>query len=72
MCFPTSSGSGTGCWTFPIGTGEIDLEVCAGSFAEFLYRFWIENEIHFATRRGQALNPAAAAYAARLLRPAGT
>jgi hypothetical protein len=55
----------------PIGTGEIELEVCADSFAEFLYRFWIENEIYFATRQNQALSPAAAAYAARLLHPTG-
>jgi hypothetical protein len=26
----------------PIGSGQAGLEVCAGSFAEFLYRFWME------------------------------
>jgi hypothetical protein len=27
--------------------GSLDLEVCADSFAEFMYRFWIENELYF-------------------------
>ncbi len=52
----------------PIGNGEIDLEVCADSFAEFLYRFWIENEIFFAHRQSRALSPPAAAYAAHFRR----
>jgi hypothetical protein len=56
----------------PIGSGEIDLEVCADSFAEFLYRFWIENEIFFAHRQSRALSPPAAAYAAGFRRPADT
>ena len=56
----------------PIGSGGMDLEVCADSFAEFLYRFWIENEIFFAQQESRPLSPAAAAYAARLLGPAGT
>ncbi len=48
----------------PVGSGAIELEVCADSFAEFLYRFWIENEIYFAHRQSRALSPAAVAYAA--------
>jgi hypothetical protein len=56
----------------PIGSGEIDLAVCADSFAEFLYRFWVENEIFFAHRQSRALSPLAAAYAARFRRTAGT
>ncbi|MHB1593915.1 MAG: hypothetical protein ACYCO9_07455 [Streptosporangiaceae bacterium] len=42
------------------------LEVCAWSFAEFLYRLWVENEIFFALPDGQPLTAAAAAYAALL------
>jgi len=30
----------------------VNLEVCADSFAEFLYRFWIENEIWYALHEG--------------------
>jgi hypothetical protein len=56
----------------PIGSGEIDLAVCADSFAEFLYRFWVENEIFFAHRQSRAPSPPAAAYAARFRRTAGT
>jgi len=29
-----------------------DLEVCADSFEEFCFRFWIENELHFASHDG--------------------
>jgi len=46
------------------------LNVCADTFAEFLYRFWIENEIFFALGSNQPLTPAAAAYAAGLPRTA--
>ena len=46
------------------------LNVCAATFAEFLYRFWIENEIFFALGSNQSLTPAAAAYAAGLPRTA--
>jgi hypothetical protein len=53
----------------PIGSGQAGLEVCADSFAEFLYRFWIEDEIYF--RQGRALSPAAAHYAAGLLHAGG-
>jgi hypothetical protein len=56
----------------PIGGGEIELEVCADSFAEFLYRFWVENEIFFAHHQSRALSPAAAAYAAGFRRPDDT
>jgi len=55
----------------PVASGQADLEVCADSLAEFLYRFWIENEIYFAVGEGRALSPAAARYAAGLLRAAG-
>jgi hypothetical protein len=55
----------------PAGSAEAGLEVCADSFAEFLYRLWIENEIYFAVRLGQALDPEAARYAADLERAAG-
>jgi hypothetical protein len=41
----------------PIGSAAIDLDVCAYSFAEFLYRFWIENEIFFALQKNQPLTP---------------
>lgn len=46
--------------------GTYDVEVCADSFAEFLYRFWIENELWWALRRGEALAPRLAAYASQL------
>jgi hypothetical protein len=55
----------------PSGSSEAGLEVCAYSFAEFLYRFWVENEIYFAVRQGRALSQAAGQYAAGLLRAAG-
>ena len=48
--------------------GENDLEVCADSFAEFLYRFWIENELWQAIVDGRPLSGALAAYAAQLAR----
>jgi hypothetical protein len=41
----------------PVGSGKARPEVCADSFAEFLYRFWIKNEIYFL--QGRALSPAA-------------
>jgi hypothetical protein len=31
--------------------GTFDLQVCADSVAEFLFRFWVENELSFADRR---------------------
>ncbi len=39
--------------------------VCADSFAEFVYRFWIENEIWFAIDEGRALDDEQRAYAER-------
>lgn len=42
------------------------LEVCADGFVEFLYRFWIENEIWFALDEGMALRPPLAGYVAEL------
>ena len=45
---------------------QLGLTVCADTFAEFLYRFWIENEIFFALRSIQPLTPALATYAAQL------
>jgi hypothetical protein len=56
----------------PIGSAAIDLDVCADSFAEFLYRFWIENEIFFALQDNQPLTPTAGSYAARLPGPANS
>jgi hypothetical protein len=52
----------------PIPTDDeaLGLCVCADTVAEFLYRFWIENEIFFALHKNQPLSPAASAYAARL------
>lgn len=32
-------------------SATLDAAVCAESFSEFLYRFWIENEIWFALAR---------------------
>jgi hypothetical protein len=46
--------------------GTYDLDVCADSFAEFLYRFWIENELWWALRRGESLGPRLAAYASQI------
>ena len=40
--------------------------VCAGSFEEFLYRYWLENEIYFRTSEGAELTPDQAAYLAQL------
>lgn len=53
-----------------LGSDAMDLNVCADAFAEFLHRFWIENEIFFALDDNQPLNLAAASCAARLPRPA--
>jgi hypothetical protein len=50
----------------PLGNGAIELDVCADSFAEFAYRFWIENEIFFAHHENRPLAAAAASYAALL------
>ena len=33
--------------TIPLD-GSFDLQVCADTVAEFLFRFWIENEVYFA------------------------
>ena len=46
--------------------GSFDLEVCADSFVEFLYRYWIENELFFAIDSGRSLSPVLAGYARRL------
>lgn len=46
--------------------GTTDLEVGAHSFAEFLYRFWIENELWFAVNSGSELPPPIAQYAQQL------
>lgn len=34
-----------------ISVGELDFHFCSRSFSEFLFRFWIENEIWFALSR---------------------
>jgi len=31
---------------------ETDASVCSDSFLEFIYRYWIENEIYFRLREG--------------------
>jgi hypothetical protein len=48
--------------------GSFGLEVCADSFAEFIYRFWIEEELsrHLGDRPPRRLRPHAAAYVAQL------
>jgi hypothetical protein len=46
--------------------GSYDLEVAADSFVEFLYRFWIENELWLALEHGGPLSPALADYASQL------
>jgi hypothetical protein len=42
------------------------LDVCADSFAEFLFRFWVENEIFFELQGRAQLTGQVAAYAAQL------
>ena len=44
--------------------GTVDLQVCADSFTEFLYRYWVENELHFALADGRPLAGPLASYAA--------
>lgn len=56
----------------PLRSYALDLHVCADTFAEFLYRFWIEDEIFFALYDDQPLPSAAASYAAQLPRPASS
>lgn len=46
--------------------GSYDLEVAADSFTEFLYRFWIENELWLALEQGGPLAPHLAFYASQL------
>jgi hypothetical protein len=50
----------------PLDGVTLRLEVCADSFAQFLYRFWAENEILFARYESVPLSPAVASYAAGL------
>jgi hypothetical protein len=54
----------------PISSATLNLEVCADSFVEFLYRFWIENEISFALGESPPFTAEIASYAARLARQA--
>jgi hypothetical protein len=42
--------------------------LAAHSFSEFLYRFWIENELWLALAHGEPLEPRVAAYASNLAR----
>lgn len=50
--------------TMPLD-GSFDLQVCADSVAEFLFRFWVENELYFTN--GSRNSPAeVTAYAAEL------
>jgi len=46
--------------------GSFDLDVCADSFAEFLYRYWVENELYFAVSDGSRLTGRVAEYAKQL------
>jgi hypothetical protein len=41
-----------------------DVTICAVSFEEFIYRFWIENSIWFALWKGRDLTPTEQAYLA--------
>jgi hypothetical protein len=45
--------------------GSFDLQVCADSVGEFLFRFWVENELHFG-RGFRKASPAVSSYAAQL------
>jgi|GEM_PF-1083442 len=47
---------------FDIATME--MGICARSFSEFIYRFWIENELWWALEDGVPLTPAQQAYVA--------
>jgi hypothetical protein len=51
--------------------GSFDVELCADSFAEFLYRYWVENELYFGLAEGHLSRPVAA-YAADLRRQSGS
>lgn len=46
--------------------GRIELVVCADSFAEFLYRYWVENEIWYAGKEQLRLPEVLARYAAQM------
>ena len=46
--------------------GSYRLRVAADSFTEFLYRFWIENELWRGLQREEPLAPHVAAYVSRL------
>lgn len=61
----SDDGSGPGS-VICLDNEQLGLTVCADTFAEFLYRFWIENEIFFALRSNQPLTPPLATYAAQL------
>jgi hypothetical protein len=49
--------------------GTYDLDVCADSFAEFLYGISIENALWWALERAHSLEPRLAAYPSQLPRP---
>lgn len=46
--------------------GSVDIEVCADTFAEFVYRFWLENELWYALHEGGRVPEHLAWYAAGL------
>src|SRR5579884_1809700 len=48
--------------------GSFDLDLCADSVSEFLYRFWIENELWWALEDSSPLPQRLAEYAAQLPR----
>ena len=54
----------------PLPLHDGDLELCADSFAEFLFRFWIENELWWAVQDGGELPAHLVTYASLLLEAA--
>jgi len=46
----------------PTETIRADIEFCAPTFEEFMYRFWVENTIWFASEGGHSLTEAQANY----------
>jgi hypothetical protein len=68
-CIPSWEPAMTAPRVISLSSDAMDLNVCADSFAEFLYRFWIENEIFFALHGNRPLPPPTTSYQARLTPP---
>jgi hypothetical protein len=49
---------------FAFSPGSDDAVICAASFSEFIYRFWVENEIWFALHEGRDLTAEQLGYVA--------